>query len=179
MDRRSAATGPDLSKRALASEIHPSDSHAQRRAEPLILAELAAERGIVLAPRSLSLPEGARVDIDGVSADETVFVEVFAHQGRLKGGQCHKVAQDALKLITLARGKPNARLVLAFGDEDAAKSVCGRSWLAEALRTWKIEVFVAKLNEATREDLRAAQVSQVMRNPIVEVAVDPSSQSPG
>jgi hypothetical protein len=158
---------------------HQSDSDTQRRAEPLILAQLAAEHGIALAPRSLSLPGGARVDIDGVSADETMFVEVFAHQGRLKGGQFHKVAQDALKLITLARSRPKARLVLAFGDEDAAKSVRGRSWLAEALRTWKIQVFVAKLSDPTREDLRAAQVSQVMRNPIVEVAVNPSTQSPG
>ena len=41
------------------------------------------------------------------------------------------------------------------------------------------DVFVAKLNDAAREELRAAQVSQVMRNPIVEVALGPGAQSPG
>jgi hypothetical protein len=66
-----------------------------------------------------------------VSEDESVLVEVFAHQGRLKGGQFHKVARDALKLITLARSREASRLILAFGEE-AAACVIGRSWLAEA-----------------------------------------------
>ena len=37
-----------------------------------------------------------------MSDDESVLVEVFAHQGQLKGGRRHKIAADALKLITLA-----------------------------------------------------------------------------
>lgn len=56
--------------------------------------------GVELTPRSLRLGGGARVDVDGVAPDESVFVEIFAHQGRLKGAQFHKVARDALKLIT-------------------------------------------------------------------------------
>jgi hypothetical protein len=144
---------------------HLSDSSEQRSAEAVILAGVAANVGKELVPRSLALPDGARVDVDGVASDESVLVEVFAHQGRMKGSQPKKVAQDALKLITLARSRPDARLILAFGDSDAASCVQGRSWLAEALRTWGLEVVVTELNEATRAGVKAAQVRQVMINP--------------
>lgn len=93
-----------------------------------------------------------------------MLVEIFAHQGRLKGGQVHKVARDALKLVTLARTRPESRLVLAFGDQVAADFLLGQSWLAEALRTWGIEVFVADIEQATRDGLQAVQVRQKMVN---------------
>jgi hypothetical protein len=60
---------------------HASDSHDQRLAEPLILASVGEELGVELAPRSLRLEDGARVDVDGVAPDESVLVEVYAHQG--------------------------------------------------------------------------------------------------
>lgn len=79
---------------------HQGDSYEQRSAEPLIRRAVSVAVGVELAPRSLRLDGGARVDVDGVAPDESVFVEIFAHQGRLKGAQFHKVARDALKLIT-------------------------------------------------------------------------------
>jgi hypothetical protein len=94
-----------------------------------------------------------------------VLVEIFAHQGRLKGAQFHKVARDALKLITLRRSRPSARLIIAFGDPDAAGCVTGASWLAEALSTWEIEVLVVNLDDTVRAGLREAQVRQLMVNP--------------
>jgi len=102
---------------------------------------------------------------DRVAPDESVLVEIFAHQGRLKGAQFHKVARDALKLITLGRSRPESRLIIAFGDTDAAACVSASSWLAEALRTWRIEVFVANLDADVRSGLRAAQARQIMVNP--------------
>jgi hypothetical protein len=144
---------------------HASDSREQRLAEPLILASVARELRVELAPRSLRLEHGARVDVDGVAPDESVLVEVFAHQGRLRGGQFHKVARDALKLITLKLTRPAAQLVLAFGDPDAAACVTGTSWLAEALRAWGITVLVAELDDDVRAGLSAAQARQVMVNP--------------
>ena len=144
---------------------HASDSREQRLAEPLILASVGQELCVELAPRTLRLEHGARVDVDGVAPDESVLVEVFAHQGRLKGAQFHKVARDALKLITLKRTRPEARLVLAFADPDAAACVTGTSWLAEALGAWDVTVLVAELEDDTRASLRAAQVRQVMVNP--------------
>lgn len=144
---------------------HASDSREQRLAEPLILAGVGNELGVELAPRSLQLEHGARVDVDGVASDDSIIVEIFAHQGRLRGGQFHKVARDALKLITLKRTRPTAQLVLAFADPDAAACVTGASWLAEALRAWDITVLVVELEHDIRAGLRAAQVRQVMVNP--------------
>ncbi len=143
---------------------HPSDSPEQRAVESLILAGLAPEYG-PLAPMTLRLPGGARVDVDGVAPDRSVFVEAFAHQGRMKGSQPKKVAQDALKLITIRREQPEARVVLAFADEVAARSVLGKGWLAEALQTWAVEVRVVQLDDETRERIVAAQLRQQMINP--------------
>jgi hypothetical protein len=144
---------------------HPSDSLAQRLAEPLILAGASRVLGVELASRSLRLENGARTDVDGVAPDESVLVEVFARRGRLKTGQAHKVANDALKLITLGRLRPASRLVIALGDTVAASSITGRSWLAEALQTWGVEVLVVPVDADTSARLDAAQATQKMVNP--------------
>jgi hypothetical protein len=157
---------------------HQSDSHEQRSAEPLIRERVSAAVGVELTPRSLRLDGGARVDVNGVAPDESVLVEIFAHQGRLKGAQFHKVAQDALKLITLKRSRSDCRLIIAFGDPDAAACVSAGSWLAEALRTWEIEVFVADLDDDVRAGLRCAQDRQVMVNPAGASATGATSGSP-
>jgi hypothetical protein len=112
----------------------------------------------------LRLDGGARADVDGAARDESVLVEVFAHQGRLKSAQFHKVVRDALKLITLGRARPGSRLIIAFGDSDAAGCVNAKSWLAESLRVWGIEVLSVDLDEEVRAGLRSAQTRQVMVN---------------
>jgi hypothetical protein len=124
-----------------ADDIDPAE--AQRRAEAAIRRAAATALGVALEPRTMALPGGATADVDGVDAAQTVFVELFARRGRLKGPQLDKVARDALKLATLGKaytGPP--RLVIAFADEAAAASVTGGSWRAEALRTWGVEVLV-------------------------------------
>ena len=108
-----------------------TDSQEQRVAERLILDGVEREVNVALEPKRLALGSGAAVDVDGVSGDESVLVEVFAHHGQLKGGQPHKIAGDALKLITLAHERrPRPRLVLAFADEKLAEWSAGKSWLA-------------------------------------------------
>jgi len=144
---------------------HASDSREQRQAERLILEGVGRALGATLESQVLGLSGGARIEVDGVAADESVLCEVFSRQGHLKGAQFHKVARDALKLITAARTRPGARLVLAFGDSEAAACVMGTSWLAEALRTWGLEVVVVQIEDSVRDGLRAAQARQVMVNP--------------
>jgi hypothetical protein len=146
---------------------HQSDSSAQREAEPLIRRKVAEHVGKALSPAKLELEGGNLVHVDGASSDETVLVEIFAHQGPLKGGQRHKVAQDALKLITLGRSRPDAQLILAFADEDAASYASKGTWLAEALAMWGIAVLVVELDEAVRAGIRDAQLRQEMGNPVV------------
>lgn len=123
----------------------PTPIDLQRAAEAAVVGAAGAQLGVALDPRTLALPAGATVDVDGVDVTQSVFVEVFLREGRLKGPQLDKVARDALKLVTLGRAfGPDARLVIAFADATAAASVTGQSWLSEALRTWGVQVLVVE-----------------------------------
>jgi len=126
---------------------------AHEKAEKLIRKRLSKKLDVDLTPQQLSLDGGAHVDVDGVGPDESVLVEIFAHQGGLKGGQRRKIMGDALKLITLGRSRPATKLIIAFCDQEAADGVVG--WLAEALDAWGVERRVVKLPDKVCADLRA------------------------
>ncbi len=152
--------------------MHQSDSSAQRNAEHLIREEVATRVEIELKARSVEFASGAVVNVDGVADDESVFVEIFAHHGPLKGGQRHKIATDALKLITIGRSRPAAKLIIAFADDEAAAYAAKGTWLSEALITWNIDVLVVDIDPAVRDGIRAAQVRQVMINPSAPATTD-------
>jgi hypothetical protein len=142
-----------------------SRSDEQVRAEREIRAQLAKDLAVEWQQDRavpVPLPNGSRPEVDAVSVDGLTLVEIYAHQGPLKGGQVHKVARDALKLITVGREIPEAQLHIAFASESARKSVTG--WLAEALGTWGIQTQVVKVSEATRLELESAQKRQRMVN---------------
>lgn len=143
---------------------HLSDSSAERQVESLMLAALSAELNLELKPARLSLPGGAYCDVDGVSPDEMVLVEAFARQGKLLGGQRGKIARDALKLITLARHRPGAQTIIAVADEAVVKELSAASWLAEAFKTFGVNVMLVELDPDSRDEVAAAQVRQVMTN---------------
>lgn len=105
------------------------------------------------------------MQVDGADANESVFVEIFARQGALKGGQRHKVATDALKLLTLGRSRPDAQLIIAFADLEAASYATKGTWMAEALAAWGVTVLVVELDGSVRDGIRAAQARHTMVNP--------------
>ena len=146
---------------------HHSDSTVQQEAEAAIRARASSLIGADLFPGTLSFATGATVRVNGATNDESVIVEIVARQGKLKGSQQRKVALDAFKLITLGRSRPGARLMLVFADEDAAAYARGKGWLAEALKTWDVEVLVVGLDEELRARIQAAQHSQrdALRSP--------------
>jgi hypothetical protein len=41
----------------------------------------------------------------------------------------------------------------------------GKSWRSEALKMWKVEVFVVEIDDAVRQGIAAAQIRQRMVNP--------------
>jgi hypothetical protein len=152
--------------------LHPSDSALQVRAEGVILEQVGEQLGATLAHRKIKLPEGATVDVDGVSDDPPTLVEAYARQGVLRGGQLHKIAGDVLKLVTVReRVLPGARLVIAFASPEASGSI--RGWLAEAMQTWGVQVVVAELPDALRAELLDVQHRQRMVNPPPVEPVDP------
>jgi len=69
---------------------------------------------------------------------------------------------DAIKLLLVERVlfPGGARKILALTDEGAAAHFRGRSWMAEALREFGVEVMVVELPEDTRDRIRQAQRRQ-------------------
>jgi hypothetical protein len=150
---------------AAEAEGHVSDSAVQRRAEAVIRELLSERLGVPLTPRTIKLQAGAPVQVDAASVDGTVLAEIFARQGALKGGQQKKVAIDTLKLITIHREQPAKQLVICFADKEAAAYATGGGWVAQAVRTWGVDVEVVDIPADLRAEIVAAQAGQTMVNP--------------
>ena len=139
----------------------PGDSREQRDAEAVMVALLADQLGIPLAPRRIDLSGGARVEIDAASADLGVLCEAWAHQGAPKSAQRNKVITDVFKLAYVARTLGGEhRLIILLSDETAAAPFRGRSWYSAALREFSVELVVVELPDEVREQLRTAQARQ-------------------
>ncbi|WP_433832573.1 hypothetical protein ACQP2E_16480 [Actinoplanes sp. CA-015351] len=151
---------------------HPSSSLTQSRAETEIVEALARQWDIDLRPRPGKVPvgDGIAVEVDAANSDFSVVVEAYARQGRLRGAQPKKIAQDILKLALFKRvpGREGTRAVIAFASSEARKSVTG--WLEHAADTFGVELVVVEISEQTRAEIRAAQDRQVMVN--VDVVAD-------
>ena len=144
------------------SEVVAGDSQEQCELEPEMLALLGARLSLTLAPKSISIAGGSRIDIDGVSEIPPVLCEVFAHLGRLRPGQTRKIITDAFKLIYVERLMGlTARKIILLADPQAARSFGGRSWVSRAFDDYGIEVHVIQLCSESEERLRLAQARQV------------------
>jgi hypothetical protein len=144
-------------------ELPPGDSSEQRHAEGVILRLLGEHLGLTLLPRSIPLANGVRVEVDGADEALTTLVEVWSRHGTPKPAQKHKVLADAFKLLYIAKALPvRPRLILCLCDSEAAHHFkAARSWAAEALRTFGIEVAVVDLPADISAAVRAAQLRQV------------------
>ena len=144
---------------------HPSDSATQRAAENELIRAVSRKINIELTPKTIRVAESASVQIDGFNANELVACEAFSRIGKMNAGQKRKLGNDILKLLLLERHLqiPIRKLIVLAGD-DALASLTGKSWQAAAVREFGVEVFQIELSDATRIDLGAAQVRQVMVN---------------
>ena len=140
--------------------VHAGDSGVQSDAEPLMIAAVAQAIGVPLAKQRITFDNGSWCEVDGVSADGNVLVEAFAHQGKMIGGQLRKVSEDHSSSSPSRRGSPVSVSIIAFADDVAARSFMGKSWKAEALRTWGVEVLVVELDSEVRAGIQSAQVRQ-------------------
>ena len=130
------------------AEPHPSSSAVQRKAEPVVLAALAAQLGVAFGDPSATL---GGLELDAFAeGDPPVLVEAFAHVGRCKAGQRRKILQDMAKLLLAERrlGRP-CRKVVAVVD---AVAHIQRGWDGEFARAFGIETTVV----AAPPDLRLA-----------------------
>src|SRR5580692_10686499 len=108
---------------------HVSDSAEQRTAESFALEAIGKKLGVELLPRTLQLPDGSCVEIDGgAEGPPRTLAEVYAHQGRLKPAQSDKLLADAFKLVAarnLVFPCDHTRVLLVLTDEDAARGLRG------------------------------------------------------
>jgi len=150
------------------------NSNFQQKIEKKMLLWYAQENNLVF-DKDPPILEGCSVQIDGYSEKRLVACEVYAHVGKLKSGQVHKVAQDALKLIYLDKkmegdllGKKHKK-VLLFADEETrrpfeiSKNIKSRGnakWIADCIQKFKIKTFVYPLSSEDKKELLKRQKKQ-------------------
>ncbi len=139
---------------------HPSDSSEQRDAEVDLIAGLSKELGVPLQKRELDLTTCA-IQIDGYSENPPIMCEAWAHRGKPKGGQPHKVLTDAFKLLfaDTVLGKIH-RKILVFADEAARKPFVEHGWQAQCLKHFGFETYVVSLPKDQLERIEEAQERQ-------------------
>lgn len=150
-----------------------SSSAVQTNAEGEIVASLAKERriGLKQQPGKIALHGGVYIEVDAATEDGGIVVEAYARQGRLKGAQLKKVAQDILKLALLKREpkREQTQAIIAFASQEAYDSISG--WVRQAATSFGVELVVVPISEELREKIVKAQGRQVMVN-VDEIADD-------
>lgn len=140
---------------------HDSRSDEQRRAEDVVLDALQKRPDFdsrFERRKPLKLGDST-VYVDGYLSEPETLVEVYAHVGRLKGGQFGKVARDALKLLALQHhAHPDARLMLAFVSKEAVPR--RKTWLHNAIVRAGIECVSVDVSADVIAELQNAQKRQ-------------------
>jgi hypothetical protein len=144
---------------------HQSDSSEQQTAQEFMLNGLEKNLGICFDPEA-TLPIEVGVQPDAIDPDNKVIVEAYAHIGKVKGAQLHKIKGDILKLAFIEKKIGSGwRKIMCFASDEAAKYVQGESWVAEAARVFGVEIRVVNLPLEQRENVMSAQKRQRMVNP--------------
>jgi hypothetical protein len=137
------------------------DSTEQRLAEDELIRELGKKLGVLLMKKTLALPNGGRLELDGASESAPIVCEAWAHVGPAKAAQRHKVMTDAFKLTFAAQFLPQGtRKILVTADVEVVQHLRGKGWMAQALKANDVELHCVQLRPETVEALRTAQKRQ-------------------
>ena len=111
------------------------------------------------------IADGVHIEPDLFSEKENIICEVYAHIGKLKVGQQHKISQDILKMIMLDKctGKTYRKIIIV-ADEQVENQLKGLSFIAESIRQFAIEIKRMELPEDIKKSVCQAQKRQVMVN---------------
>ena len=140
-----------------------SSSHEQREIERYVFAEVEDMLQVSLQSNSkVFLSEGVHIEPDFYSKEEKIVGEIFAHHGKTKGGQNHKVTQDILKMLLLEKMQGiTYRKFLVVCDKQMQKVLTGKSALAESIRQFSINLLCVELPEELRDKILNAQNRQM------------------
>jgi hypothetical protein len=145
-----------------------SNSNAQKNAENEMRSKFSKKIGVEIKPSSDSSLKisilNNPIELDGVSDDGSVLVEIFARIGSTSSSRDDKVMSDALKL-SLAGKQLNFEecdKYLVFADKDFANNFRPKTknWRAAAIHELGIIIDVIDLDPETREQVIKAQKEQ-------------------
>ena len=147
---------------------HGSRSDVQRSVELEVLEALSKQFGCHFSGGRVNTGR-SYVEIDGMARDPIdgsyTLVEVFAHVGKVKAAQRHKVHADVLKLA-LARtvlqeaGASSVRALVAFVCVNCAKSLLGKTWVADSAERFGVDVVIVPISETSHGNLLTVQAKQ-------------------
>lgn len=143
-----------------------SSSHEQQNAETYIASVVEEWLGCSVARNSkVVLADGVHIEPDLYSEKDKIICEIFAHIGSLKVGQQHKISQDILKMLLLEKSKSTTyRKVIVVADDKVEKYLNGKSFIAESIRQFGIEIKRINLSEELYNTISNAQARQTMIN---------------
>lgn len=128
------------------------------RVEEYLACPLKRNERVVLA-------EGVHIVPDLYSEQDRIVGEIFAHIGSLKVGQQHKISQDILKMLLLEKIKgAKYRKMIIIVDEKIEEYLKGKSFIAESIRQFGMEIKKIDLSDENYEKIMNAQKRQVMVN---------------
>jgi hypothetical protein len=121
------------------------DKRLQREeTEAAMLRTFGDHLGARFRPKSLPLPSGGHLEIDGFSVSPAILCQVHAEVGVPTTEQGRVAIFDIVKLNHAANVLGNtARRILLFRDTATARRVCGTPEVADVLDDSGIEVCVA------------------------------------
>ncbi len=105
-----------------------------------MLERLSERFAVRLRPRTLLLPDGTRVEVEGVDEDNRFLAQLVANQGAYKSHHRNKVMADMFKLVWLSRSiLPGGQAILCVS-ETVAQAFSG--WVATAARDLGVEALL-------------------------------------
>lgn len=111
--------------------------------EARMLQSLGRCLGVEFHPKSLPLPGGGVMEIDGYSARANTVCGVCASEGNLNEDEEELALMSALKLSYVAQTLGNTvRQILLFRDPKAARAFCTSNRVQDAMQDSTLEVCV-------------------------------------
>ena len=143
-----------------------SNSEEQRSIESYVIQEIERILGCPLERNvSVQLADNIYINPDFYSNDQTIVGEIYAHVGTLKVGQQRKISQDILKLLLLDKSKDvSYRKIITVVDDAVEKNLRGKSFIAESIRQFGIEIIRINLPDELYSTIQNAQSRQNLIN---------------
>lgn len=148
-------------KKNMIIDRHPSDSSEQQLAHKEILSLLNEKYQFNLESKKVLIND-TLFQIDGYSENPPILCEIYSRIGRMKVAQHNKIGKDILKMLLIEKMQNKTfRKIIAFADEEAAKSFSGgESWYSKLKDNFNIEILVIDISTELKESLLSAQKRQ-------------------